>query len=447
MRSFLIVALLVVASVALDPVPAEACTCMPSGPPCEAAWQTDAIFRARVVSVTRGPAQGNTPGARIVRMQIVEAFTGVQGERLDVTTASDGAMCGYDFEAGRDYVVYARSSVSGFTTSICSRTRPVEEAGDDLSYLRALASGRPMGGEILGEVRHSEPWSEAGLSIDEPRSGVRVTVAGGGLTREAISDDGGRFTVGGLAPGAYDVTAEEPDGFYVTAFARSGSGMPGRVVLAHARACAAADITLGYDGRISGRILDASGSPVPHVFVQAVRVEEAERPGGRVSSFLTDETGRFEIARLPEGRFVVGLHVKRAMDGPGLPRVMVPGTSSIGRAQVVSLTGGERVVLPDLTLPGNLAFVTLRGVVIGRDGRPETDALVYLHMPGRRGIMFGAPVPVSETGEFAFAVLPGERYEVQATLRGAAPGPPEHVEAEFAVALGSEPPMLRLEFK
>lgn len=419
--------------------------CVPSGPPCEAAWRTDAIFLAQVVSIATKP--GPTYSPRTVSMRILEAFRGIEGESVEVTTGAGAGDCGYDFEAGRDYLVYAYRNGHRLATGICNRTRPVEEAEEDLDYLRAVAWDLPVGGAIVGEVRHREPWSETGPTIDEPRSGVRVTIAGEGQTRETVSDHRGLFVVVGLTPGAYNVAAEAPDGFHVTVLPGNGPVIPGRVVLTDPRACASVDVGLRYDGRISGRILNADGSPASYVFVQAIRVEEADRPGVHDSRFQTDESGHFEIARLPEGRFLVGLHVKRSMEGNGLPRVMLPGTDSVADARVFSLIGGERIVVPDLTLPEALSFVTLRGVVIGGDGRPAAEALVYLHMPDRRGVMLGASMPVSDTGEFAFAVLPGERYEVQATLRGATPGPPQHVEAEFAVAPGSEPPMLRLVFK
>jgi hypothetical protein len=449
-RSFLIVALLVVASVALYPTSAEACTCVGSGQACEATWNSGAVFRARVVSITPQPeSQSGMVRSRSVRLRVLEAFLGVDVAEIDVDTASDEGACGYGFEVGRDYVVYAYKNGERLWTGICTRTRTVEEAEEDLAYLRTIDSAARAGGEIVGVVRHAEEYRESRPPVNEPVGGARVTIKSDTVTAESVSDERGQFTVRGLPAGTYSIAAEAPDGFYALVYPGTPLGVPGsgQVVLRDVRGCASVIVSVRYDGRVSGRILDASGSPVPHVFVQAVRVEEADRPGVHDTRFQTDETGRFEIARLPEGRFFVGLHVKSAMEGQGLPRVMLPGTDSMADARVVSLTGGERIVVPDLTLPESLAFVTLRGVAIGRDGLPATDASVYLHLPDRRGVMLGAAVPVSDTGEFTFAVLPGERYKIHATLRRAEPGPPERTEAEFLITPGSEPPVVRLVFK
>src|SRR5690606_4132600 len=147
----MLLALLVVAGTLVWPTRAEACTCVPSGPPCEAAWRTDAIFLARVVSIATRP--GATFGPRTVNMRILTAFRGIEGESVEVTTGAGAGDCGYDFEAGRDYLVYAYRNGGRLATGICNRTRPIEEAEEDLDYLHAAASNLPIGGEIVGQVR------------------------------------------------------------------------------------------------------------------------------------------------------------------------------------------------------------------------------------------------------------------------------------------------------
>lgn len=59
-------------------------------------------------------------------------------KNLIIITSMDSGGCGYDFEAGKTYLVYARMAwpVDGYLyTSLGSRTRPIENAGQDLAVL------------------------------------------------------------------------------------------------------------------------------------------------------------------------------------------------------------------------------------------------------------------------------------------------------------------------
>lgn len=95
-----------------------------------------AVFEGFVKEV--GEPQSDTPDAgprRKVRMQIVSAWKGAEGEEVTVFTAADSAMCGYTFQVERSYLVYATSGAGGLEVSLCSRTKPMGEAGEDLAHL------------------------------------------------------------------------------------------------------------------------------------------------------------------------------------------------------------------------------------------------------------------------------------------------------------------------
>jgi hypothetical protein len=56
-----------------------------------------------------------------------------------------GGDCGYAFQSGVDYIVYAYKNSEGhLETGICSRTRPLTQAAaEDLAYLRAVSQLPP----------------------------------------------------------------------------------------------------------------------------------------------------------------------------------------------------------------------------------------------------------------------------------------------------------------
>lgn len=63
------------------------------------------------------------------------AWKGVSEDSIMLRTADSGPMCGYPFEQGRDYLVYAYGDPEHLDTGLCGRTQPFEAAFSDLAYL------------------------------------------------------------------------------------------------------------------------------------------------------------------------------------------------------------------------------------------------------------------------------------------------------------------------
>ena len=121
------------------PPDAAACSCMPAGPPCEAFWKVHAVFVGRVLAMAEQPSPPWTPGEPLpfglgvkVTLAVVERLSGDSGDQptIEITTGRDEGACGYLFEVGRDYVVFARKTEGRalLSTNICTRTRPVGQA-------------------------------------------------------------------------------------------------------------------------------------------------------------------------------------------------------------------------------------------------------------------------------------------------------------------------------
>jgi hypothetical protein len=106
---------------------------MAPGRPQEALELADAVFSGRVASVTRG-GSGEFEALRVV-FSVERVWKGPVASRLEVRTAPDSAACGFPFERGRAYVVYAYQGEGGLGASLCSRTNFVEVAGEDLAAL------------------------------------------------------------------------------------------------------------------------------------------------------------------------------------------------------------------------------------------------------------------------------------------------------------------------
>lgn len=107
---------------------AAACSCMQQSQE-DAAQNATAIFEGRVTRIE------DPQGEPKVHFQVVRSFKGPSQEELVVRTGNSSAACGYGFEQGKSYLVYASETDAVLSTSLCSRTQPIGSAGEDLDKL------------------------------------------------------------------------------------------------------------------------------------------------------------------------------------------------------------------------------------------------------------------------------------------------------------------------
>jgi len=111
---------------------AAACSCAPPPPPKQALEAATAVFSGKVVEIKPGK-QPFAP--RQVSFEVDRSFKGIDGRRVVVATAADSAMCGYAFQQGKNYLVYCCGDKKSLSTNICTRTKGMEAAGEDLKDL------------------------------------------------------------------------------------------------------------------------------------------------------------------------------------------------------------------------------------------------------------------------------------------------------------------------
>ncbi len=123
----------------IAPAVGEACTCPPNPTPQQAHEYSALVFQGTVTAVDPSP---EIPIAKQVSMVVSRMWKGEPVSTIKLLTASQGNMCGYDFKVGRSYLVYAiRDAKTGtISTNLCTRTAPLESAGEDLQALEALST-------------------------------------------------------------------------------------------------------------------------------------------------------------------------------------------------------------------------------------------------------------------------------------------------------------------
>ncbi|MEP6924849.1 MAG: hypothetical protein ABI954_10320, partial [Pyrinomonadaceae bacterium] len=118
-------------------ISALGCTC--GGPrqtldfhPYGSYWGADVVFNGLVddITVKTTVYEGKEyPSSVIVSFAVEEAFRNVAGKTLEIYTSPSGGMCGYPFQKGKRYFVYARRNKENqLTEHLCGPTVPLENA-------------------------------------------------------------------------------------------------------------------------------------------------------------------------------------------------------------------------------------------------------------------------------------------------------------------------------
>ena len=324
-------------------------------------------------------------------------------------------------------------------TGICSRTRPIAEAADDLRFIDGLRAA-PAGARVSGTITH---W-ERNLAGDAPRkygpvADVHIQLRGPGGAREARTDEQGRYEITGIRPGKYELQGFPPAVF-------SSKYLRSEIDLADARACAVADFSIHFDGRVSGVARSMSGQPAAGVTLQLIASQRSDprRPADMITA-TTDSAGYYELRDVPPGEYIVGVALQRTMERDDVqvyPRTFYPGMADAAGARVITIGEGTRVELDPLQLPAPLERREITGVVVWPDGRPVPSASISLSDGEASWRQVAVGINTDAEGRFTFTVHDGLSYIARAHYNF--PDDPAHRQAQgmtgpFVVSTATAP--------
>jgi hypothetical protein len=396
--------------------PVGACSCIASGPPCEATWQAAAVFAGEVISIQEVVVDRPEirpefkEQVRRVTFRVTEPFRGIDAATVIVQTGMGGGDCGYDFSVRQAYLVYAHRYKDRLSAGICSRTRSLAAAAEDLAYLRGPAR-QPAGlATIQGTARQRDPVSKEYVAWENvpPFAGGRVIVetldGKPGRKFEATTASDGRYVIQ-VPAGSYRPTLAVRDGLYATAHR-------GNIDIPDPRGCSLVDFSVMPDGRIGGRVLTADGQPVGALSVELLR---AQALGGNYygsdARSRTNESGEFEFTRLAPSTYVLGLLMRREAkkDATSIFLIRPPSATPEG----LTVAPEERVWAGELPLPESVRLGRVTGVVSSGAGESVSGTKVYVLNAPQLGIAAG-PLDVDASGAFSFTVVAGHTYHLSA---------------------------------
>lgn len=381
---------------------ATACACAFKNP-CQAYADADVVFSG-VVELVSGDA-----GWTSTTLVVNEAFRGVTAER--VTVSSQG-YCERVFEPGQAYVVYARHAEGRVVTDFCSGTKPLAMADDDIENARRMFR-QPTATRIFGTVVEVATKPGA-VPSERPLAAIPVIIEPierhrTRPVRLATGRDG-RYHLDGVAAGGYRVLALLP---------RDLRPVSLHAVTVNQGSCVEASFRSDRFADLEGRVLDERGEPAPGVVViaQIDDGDAAARTSRAEAKTTTASDGRYAIPAVPAGRYVIAVHPVDQRE-PLWPyaTTYLPGTTSRRTASVVTVSGWDRIALPDLTLPPRREALRIAGTVVDTSGDPPTSASVLLSSADFGGGHLS--VRVASDGSFEARAFRGQRVVIQAVANG-----------------------------
>ena len=226
-------------------------------------------------------------------------------------------------------------------TSACLGSVRLDLAQDDLRFVRTLQRGAAKS-FLFGSVK----WNGA-----HPLAGVAIFAHGAEREYRTITGVNGEFVISPVVPGKYEIRA---------ALAGYVGDELVHVSEVHDRGCAAVNLRLWTDGRISGRLRHSTGAVAPNVTAELAILDENEELGERFA-VETDEDGHFEFSKLAAGRYILGVNLEEP------PSAEIPYTSTRYPGPIL-LAEGEKLSDADLRLPPRLPERTIHVQAVWPDG-------------------------------------------------------------------------------
>jgi hypothetical protein len=138
-------------------------------------------------------------------------------EHIDIWTPF--GECGYDFQPGETYLVYADEDeeTEALASSVCTRTRRLSDAGEDLAYLYFLKEDPEKSARLEGFATTNELYQQDADRLRDPEqvkapvADIMIALESPAGRRYAKTNAAGRYVFDGLAPGDYTLAAFTAD--------------------------------------------------------------------------------------------------------------------------------------------------------------------------------------------------------------------------------------------
>ena len=341
----------------------SACSCVtvgnPDPTPCARISPTEVIFVGTVLDIENPPYEvsSENPEAPLsrYRFRVDESISGLRaGQEIDIYSGRGGADCSYHFAKGQQYLVfpYRGPANDRLFATICSDTRPINEAQAMLPQLRAARDSDRVA-SIYGLLQISQqPYlSVTDGPSPEPLRDTQIELWDGDHVFESNTNSEGMFAIYSVPPGVYHLRATLPPN---VEFARPIVNDPPAPITLVAGACSEYNVTALPTSRIRGRVIGPNGAPLRSAEVELFRPDKYQ-PSPLLMSWqeLQAEKGFFEFLHVSPGDYILVYNnsEERETNRSGR-RCFYPGVSDVARAGRIHIEAGQQVSNADIHIRG-----------------------------------------------------------------------------------------------
>lgn len=343
---------------------------------------------------------------------IQSTFKGrIPGTEVEVRTGTGGGDCGYHFETGQQYLVYAWTREDGtLSTSICSRTRPLSEAGEDLQYFQNIPGPNSGANIQVNVVRYEVALQETGEFKVVPLKKIKITAVIDNQSFDGLTDENGKLELTGLPPGKYKVKADissSPNSYNTTEVELTDRG------------CAGVNFFERLDGSLSGRIVDGNGNALSGARIDLLVLTDSAQETSAGRWGFTNDSGDYLLRNVPPGTYILGVNLlAKPNDGCPVPKALYINPQS-PRAGYVEVKEGQELKGLDMQLPSAGAEREINGQVVWPNGKPAKFAVVkQFSSSATTPVLMNGQTAVDTNGRFSFRGTEGCSYRIYAFTYG-----------------------------
>jgi Tissue inhibitor of metalloproteinase len=372
--------------------PLFACTCFSSSS-CEAFGNSKAVFIGQVVSGKSPERMSDAFALKTNQLEfgfdVKTAYFGADpAEPITVSTGIGFGDCGFPFEKGETYLVYAYESDGKLKTSVCSRTKHYSRISEDeWDFLNSVANVKWSGGRVFGNVSIVKRRKDADSGTREitgPLARASLKLIDGRGAREIQTDENGNYLIDGLAAEKYRLELVPPERYMLdrnayVMYSRQQNWEPREFEMRQG-GCNEENFKLINDSSVRGRVFGKDGKVLAKATVQLI-------PSNSPDSLNVDEVyeaesnskGEYELRAVPTGSYFLGINLARSPDkNQPYGRTFYPNTSVRESAKVFEIALGQRMSAIDIKLSRRLKPIIVFGQVVFENGRPAADVSVTL---------------------------------------------------------------------
>lgn len=376
---------------------------------CQAYGAAKAVFVGKVIEGRAAERMSDMVKAGTkdltFKFSVSRAFLGVKkGDTVVVHTGFGFGDCGFPFEKGEEYVVYAHDNKGTLQTGICSRTRHISDSADEVKDLDALLLTN--GGMVNGMLTRYEQSSLIGPPFKPlARRIVRLVRVGNAKVYRSVTDEKGGYQFNDLPTGRYRLKIDLEPGWVLDDYET-------QEFLLNKHGCAKEDLSVENNSHVNGLILDPDGKPVKNVWVEFIPVGVSSTTNRFPKEFsTTNPQGEIGWFSLPPGKYTASINFLNAPDDEApFPASFAPGVLDRTNARIIEIKPGSDVNDIVIRIPARLAERNISGSVFWPDGTPAENASVFLLDMVTEDAYVGESVDTNSEGRFQKTGYAGRRY-------------------------------------